>query len=149
MEIFQWLTLEESNNLPAEKRQDLSEELGDVFVYLLRLADKADVDLIEVVRAKMEKNRLKYPAEKVRGSSKEYSEYEGRVALVTGAGRGIGREAARGVAWEVAKTPAYRRTRRQRKQVGMLFGHMKRMLKVNHLRPRGLTGAQYEFLMKN
>jgi len=35
MEIFQWLTLEESNNLPAEKKQDLSEELGDVFVYLL------------------------------------------------------------------------------------------------------------------
>lgn len=76
MEIFQWLTLEESNNLSAEKRHDLSEELGDVFVYLLRLADKADVDLIEVARAKMEKNRLKYPAEKVRGSSKKYSEYE-------------------------------------------------------------------------
>ena len=56
-------------------------------------------------------------------------------------------EAARDVAREVAKTPAYRRTRRQRKQVEMLFGHMKRILKVDRLRLRGLTGAQDEFLL--
>ena len=48
---------------------------------------------------------------------------------------------------EVAKTPAYRRTRRQRKQVEMLFGHMKRILKVDRLRLRGLSGAQDEFLL--
>jgi hypothetical protein len=56
-------------------------------------------------------------------------------------------EAARDVAREVAKTPAYRRTRRQRKQVEMLFGHMKRILKVDRLRLRGLSGAQDEFLL--
>ena len=56
-------------------------------------------------------------------------------------------EAARDVAREVAKTPDYRRTRRQRKQVEMLFGHMKRILKVDRLRLRGLTGAQDEFLL--
>ena len=56
-------------------------------------------------------------------------------------------ESARDVAREVAKTPAYRRTRRQRKQVEMLFGHMKRILKVDRLRLRGLSGAQDEFLL--
>ena len=56
-------------------------------------------------------------------------------------------ETARDVAREVAKTPDYLRTRCQRKQVEMLFGHMKRILKVDRLRLRGLTGAQDEFLL--
>lgn len=56
-------------------------------------------------------------------------------------------EAARDVARAVAQTPDYRRTRRQRKQVEMLFGHMKRILKVDRLRLRGLKGAQDEFLL--
>jgi len=56
-------------------------------------------------------------------------------------------ESARDVAREVARTPDYQRTRRQRKQVEMLFGHMKRILKVDRLRLRGLSGAQDEFLL--
>ncbi|MFC1796769.1 transposase [Pseudomonadota bacterium] len=56
-------------------------------------------------------------------------------------------EAARDVARNVAKTPDYRRTRRQRKQVEMLFAHMKRVLKVDRLRLRGLKSAQDEFLL--
>ena len=56
-------------------------------------------------------------------------------------------EAARDVARAVARTEDYRRSRRQRKQVEMLFGHMKRILKVDRLRLRGLSGAQDEFLL--
>jgi transposase len=56
-------------------------------------------------------------------------------------------EAARDVARAVARTPAYRRSSRQRKQVEMLFAHMKRVLKVDRLRLRGLKGAQDEFLL--
>ncbi len=56
-------------------------------------------------------------------------------------------EAARDVAREVAKTPAYRKTRRQRKQVEMLFAHMKRILKMDRLRLRGISGARDEFLL--
>jgi transposase len=56
-------------------------------------------------------------------------------------------ESARDVARDVRKTPAYRKTRRQRKQVEMLFAHMKRILKVDRLRLRGLSGAQDEFLL--
>jgi len=56
-------------------------------------------------------------------------------------------ESARDIAREVRKTPAYRKTRRQRKKVEMLFAHMKRILKVDRLRLRGLSGAQDEFLL--
>jgi len=56
-------------------------------------------------------------------------------------------EPARDVARAVGKTPAYRKSRRQRKQVEMLFAHMKRILKVDRLRLRGLSGANDEFLM--
>jgi transposase len=56
-------------------------------------------------------------------------------------------EAARDVARAVARTDAYRRTRRQRKMVEMLFAHMKRILKMDRLRLRGLTGAKDEFLL--
>ena len=56
-------------------------------------------------------------------------------------------EAARDVARAVAKTKDYRRTRRQRKQVEMLFAHMKRVLKMDRLRLRGLNGARDEFLL--
>ncbi len=56
-------------------------------------------------------------------------------------------ESARDVAREVRNTPAYRKTRRQRKQVEMLFAHMKRVLKMDRLRLRGLSGARDEFLL--
>jgi len=56
-------------------------------------------------------------------------------------------EPARDVARAVRKTPAYRKSRRQRKQVEMLFAHMKRILKVDRLRLRGLSGANDEFLL--
>ena len=56
-------------------------------------------------------------------------------------------ELARDVARAVGQTPAYRRTRRQRKQVEMLFAHMKRILKMDRLRLRGISGARDEFLL--
>jgi hypothetical protein len=56
-------------------------------------------------------------------------------------------EPARDVARAIRKTPVYRRTRRQRKQVEMLFAHMKRILKVDRLRLRGMSGAQDELLL--
>jgi hypothetical protein len=56
-------------------------------------------------------------------------------------------ESARDVARAVRQTPAYRQTRRQRKQVEMLFAHMKRILKMDRLRLRGISGARDEFLL--
>jgi transposase len=56
-------------------------------------------------------------------------------------------ESARDVDRAVRKTQTYRQTRRQRKQVEMLFAHMKRILKMDRLRLRGLSGARDEFLL--
>ena len=57
-EHFQWMTPEESENLPPEKREQVSEELADVLLYVVRLADKLDIDLLEAARNKLEENAL-------------------------------------------------------------------------------------------
>ena len=75
MEHFQWLSEEQSRKLPPEKLAQVRDEMADVLVYLVRLADKLDVDLLAAAAQKIEKNTLKYPADKVRGSMKKYSEY--------------------------------------------------------------------------
>lgn len=62
MEHFQWLTNEESDALGPAARSDVIDELADVQVYLLELADRLGVDMVAAVRAKMVKNALKYPA---------------------------------------------------------------------------------------
>ncbi|MBI5437452.1 MAG: nucleotide pyrophosphohydrolase [Nitrosomonadales bacterium] len=73
MEHFQWLTGEQSAELPPEVKQAVGEELADILLYLLRLSDKLCIDLREAALHKLEKNALKYPAEQVRGSAKKYS----------------------------------------------------------------------------
>lgn len=75
MEHFQWRTEAQSQDLAAETRDAVSEELADILLYLIRLSDKLDVDLLQAALRKLEKNAVKYPAEKVRGSAKKYSEY--------------------------------------------------------------------------
>lgn len=75
VECFQWLTEEQSQNLSPEQRQAVIDEMADVQVYLLRLATKLDVNLLDAVEQKIVKNEAKYPAEKVKGSSKKYTEY--------------------------------------------------------------------------
>ncbi len=58
LENFQWRTSEEAI---AESRQNIKEEMADVLIYLVQLADEMDVDLEEEVYRKLEKNALKYP----------------------------------------------------------------------------------------
>jgi dCTP diphosphatase len=74
LEHFQWLKDADSLTLPPAIRSRVEEEVADVFLYLVRLADKLDVDLVQVARAKLEVNASRYPAEKARGSSKKYTE---------------------------------------------------------------------------
>ena len=75
IERFQWMSEEASYKLTNELRQDVSDEIADVLIYLVRLADKCDIDLLRAAEQKLQKNRLKYPADRVRGSSKKYTEY--------------------------------------------------------------------------
>ena len=74
LEHFQWLSEEESSALPAERLAQVREELADVLIYLVRLADRLDVELLGSARAKMAKNALKYPADKARGNNRKYTE---------------------------------------------------------------------------
>jgi dCTP diphosphatase len=75
LEPFQWLTTGDAGELGEEKLRAVRHEMADVLVYLLRLADKLDVDLGAAVDEKMALNRLKYPADKVRGDARKYSDY--------------------------------------------------------------------------
>ena len=74
LEHFQWLTEEQSRNLAPDKRQAVSQELADVLLYLLQIADKLQIDLVASAERKLELNALKYPAAQARGTSRKYSE---------------------------------------------------------------------------
>ena len=74
-EHFQWLTQEESYSLSDDKLEKVGEELADTFIYLVRLAGQLGVDLPAAVDRKIGLNEEKYPADRVRGSAKKYSEY--------------------------------------------------------------------------
>jgi len=75
-EHFQWLTEQQSRKLDAAKKEEVAHELADTLIYLVRLADQLGVDLLEATERKLAVNESKYPAERVRGSSKKYSEYD-------------------------------------------------------------------------
>jgi NTP pyrophosphatase (non-canonical NTP hydrolase) len=74
-EHFQWLSEEQSGQLPGRVQREVEMELADIFIYLVRLADRLGVDLMRAAYEKMEINKQRYPADKVRGSKKKYSEY--------------------------------------------------------------------------
>ena len=74
LELFQWLSEEESKALVQDEAElaRAREELADVFVYVLRLADKLDIDLIEAAQAKIALNAAKYPVELAKGNAVKY-----------------------------------------------------------------------------
>jgi len=76
VEHFQWDTLEESRELTTERREQVSHELADTFVYLLRIAEVLDIDLIAAAHAKIALNAEKYPVEKAKGSNAKYTKYQ-------------------------------------------------------------------------
>jgi NTP pyrophosphatase (non-canonical NTP hydrolase) len=77
VEHFQWLTEEQSRNLPQDKLEQVATELADTLLYLVRLADKLDVDLFSAAQSKIELNEKKYPVHKSRGNAKKYTEFTG------------------------------------------------------------------------
>lgn len=74
LERFQWLTEDQSRKLPPEELGRVREEMADVLNYLVRLADKLDVNLLDAARDKIKVNAAKYPVEKSRGIARKYSE---------------------------------------------------------------------------
>lgn len=80
VEHFQWLTPEQSAELPPEKIAAVRHELADILVYLVRIADKLNVNLLAAAEEKMAINEHRYPADRVRGDARRAAEYESRAS---------------------------------------------------------------------
>ena len=74
VEHFQWLQPEESDSLTNDKKKKVAEELADILIYTVRLADRLGLDLEQSAKDKLTKNRRKYPVEKARGRATKYTE---------------------------------------------------------------------------
>lgn len=76
LEIFQWLSDEEAINAATDKdlKSRSEEEIADVFIYLLRLADKMGIDIFEAAFQKLKKSAEKYPIELSKGNALKYNQ---------------------------------------------------------------------------
>lgn len=75
LEVFLWKTPAEFDEVIRTKRTAIEDEVADIAVYLLEFADNLEIDLVGAIERKLAKNAAKYPAARVRGSSKKYTEY--------------------------------------------------------------------------
>ena len=77
VEIFQW-----SNNgglteiKDPKKRDKIKEEIADIFIYLIKISNKLDLDIEKIINQKIDKNEKKYPVEKSKGNSLKYTEFD-------------------------------------------------------------------------
>ncbi|GJH11440.1 nucleotide pyrophosphohydrolase [Caballeronia novacaledonica] len=76
LEPFTWLATGEKAELDEAKTRAIRHEMADVLAYLVMLADSLDVDLHLALIEKMALNRSKYPAHKVKGDARKYTEYD-------------------------------------------------------------------------
>ncbi len=76
VEHFQWLSEEQSMNLSAGKQEEVSLEMADILIFLIRCAERLDINLIDAAYRKMAINESRYPAEKVYGDARRATEYE-------------------------------------------------------------------------
>jgi len=79
LEIFQWFSEKDCQQLLKEKNPDIilkvEDEIADILVYAIRLADILNINIPEALEKKLKKNAEKYPAELVRGSARKYTDY--------------------------------------------------------------------------
>lgn len=75
VELFQWLTEEQSAAPDPKLRGRAAEELADILWFLVRIADRLDIDLLAAAEVKLHANAEKYPTGRVRGQSLKYDEY--------------------------------------------------------------------------
>jgi dCTP diphosphatase len=76
LELTQWLTEESSNTPDADLRRCLEEEMSDILLYLVRLAERLDIDLLESAVRKIKVNEVKYPIESCYGKSLKYTKLD-------------------------------------------------------------------------
>ena len=76
IENFQWLSEQQSRDLPPTRRAAVEEEIGDVTLCLLNLADKLGIDVLDAAGRKLEQNKTKYPVHKAKGRADKYTELD-------------------------------------------------------------------------
>jgi len=76
LEPFQWLTPEQSQHLSAQQHEAVRQEIADVLIYLTRLADLLDIDLLDAAADKLALNAQKYPIDKAHGNALKYSDFK-------------------------------------------------------------------------
>jgi dCTP diphosphatase len=76
LELFQWKTPQESENLSKETKEKISNEMADIAVYLIELSDNLGINILEAIKTKMVANALKYPVSKAKGSALKYTEFK-------------------------------------------------------------------------
>lgn len=74
LEHFQWKSPKEIKERVVRRKQEVVEELADVFLYLLQISDKLKIDIVEEADKKLKKAALKYPVEKSKGNHTKYTE---------------------------------------------------------------------------
>ena len=74
VEIFQWLTPDQCALFSPKDRGAVADDLADILIYLVQIANQLDIDLLDSAFEKLDKNRLKYPIEKSRGKALKYSD---------------------------------------------------------------------------
>lgn len=73
-EIFLWKTDQQIELIKANQKQEIADELADVFIFLAYLSNDLDIDLDKAIENKLNKNSNKYPIEKAKGNNKKYNE---------------------------------------------------------------------------
>ena len=76
LEHFQWLTEQQSYRIDDEKKAAVALEMADILIYLIRTAERLDIDLIDAAWKKIEINEQRYPADKVRGDARRAADYD-------------------------------------------------------------------------
>lgn len=76
LEHFQWLSEAQSAALTADKKDAVALELADILIYLLRLSQRLDIELVDAAYRKLAINEQRYPAERVRGDARRADEYD-------------------------------------------------------------------------
>lgn len=76
LEYFQWKNDEQSEKYIRDKKEEFAMELADVFTYLIFLADRAGVDLVEATEKKLIISNKKYPVDKAKGKANKYTDYQ-------------------------------------------------------------------------
>jgi NTP pyrophosphatase (non-canonical NTP hydrolase) len=76
LEHFQWLSEDQSADLDGARKQQVALEMADILIYLIRLGERLDIDLIDAVYRKIALIQARYPADRVRGDARRAEEYD-------------------------------------------------------------------------